>query len=94
LSVLYGVGKDRDRIKSDQSLSAFGAKADMTVCGNSLSRSLFGVKRTWAGVTCLLLTQSGHLSGAATISVFGKSDVLQMFATRTLESTVIFEAGV
>jgi hypothetical protein len=28
-------------------MSAFGGKADMTVCGNSLSRSLLGVKRTW-----------------------------------------------
>ena len=25
---------------------AFGGKADMTVCGNSLSRSLLGAKRT------------------------------------------------
>ena len=28
-------------------MSAFGGKADMTVCGKSLSRSLLGVKRTW-----------------------------------------------
>jgi len=27
-------------------MSAFGGKADMTVCGNPLSRSLLGVKRT------------------------------------------------
>src|SRR5262245_15226298 len=27
-------------------MSAFGGKADMTVCGSSLSRSLLGVKRT------------------------------------------------
>jgi hypothetical protein len=27
-------------------MSAFGCKADMTVCGNPLSRSLLGVKRT------------------------------------------------
>src|SRR5512132_2964464 len=27
-------------------MSAFGGKADMTVCGNPLSRSLSGVKRT------------------------------------------------
>jgi hypothetical protein len=27
-------------------MSAFGGKADMTVCGNSLLRSLLGVKRT------------------------------------------------
>jgi len=27
-------------------MSAFGGKADMTVCGNPLLRSLFGVKRT------------------------------------------------
>jgi hypothetical protein len=27
-------------------MSAFGGKADMTLCGNPLSRSLSGVKRT------------------------------------------------
>jgi hypothetical protein len=27
-------------------MSAFGGKADMTFCGNSLSRSLLGVERT------------------------------------------------
>jgi hypothetical protein len=27
-------------------MSAFGGKADMTVCGNPLSRSLLGAKRT------------------------------------------------
>src|SRR5262245_2836833 len=30
-------------------LSAIGGKADMTVCGSPLSRSLLGVKRTWVG---------------------------------------------
>jgi len=30
-------------------MSAFGGKADMAFCGISLSRSLLGVKRTWAG---------------------------------------------
>jgi hypothetical protein len=29
-------------------MSAFGGKADMTLCGNPLLRSLLGVKRTWA----------------------------------------------
>src|SRR5262245_48285390 len=29
-------------------MSGFGGKADMTVCGSPLSRSLLGVKRTWA----------------------------------------------
>jgi hypothetical protein len=33
-------------------MSAFGGKADMTFCGNPLSRSLFGAKRT-----CLLALQ-------------------------------------
>jgi hypothetical protein len=28
-------------------MSAFGGKADMTVCGKSLSRSLLGAKRTF-----------------------------------------------
>src|SRR5262245_2259837 len=31
--------------------SAFGGKADMTVCGSPLSRSLLGVKRTWLCAT-------------------------------------------
>src|SRR5262245_43465303 len=30
-------------------MSALEGKADMTVCGCLLSRSLLGVKRTWAG---------------------------------------------
>jgi ABC-type uncharacterized transport system substrate-binding protein len=30
-------------------MSAFGGKADMTLCGNPLLRSLLGVKRTWVG---------------------------------------------
>src|SRR6476646_2167933 len=42
-------------------MSAIGGKADMTLCGNPLSRSLLGVKRTWLlQRICLLLTQSGH----------------------------------
>src|SRR5262245_35839984 len=32
-------------------MSAFGGKADMTVCGCPLSRSLLGVKRTWLFAT-------------------------------------------
>src|SRR5262245_13329034 len=30
-------------------MSAFGGKADMSFAGSPLSRSLLGVKRTWAG---------------------------------------------
>ena len=42
-------------------MSAFGGKADMTVCGNPLSRSLLGVKRTCRFALHIpLLTQSGH----------------------------------
>ena len=40
---LYG-GADIDLIRA---MSVFGGKAIMTVCRNPLSRSLFGVKRTW-----------------------------------------------
>jgi hypothetical protein len=29
-------------------MSAFGGKADMALCGNSLLRSLLGAKQTWA----------------------------------------------
>jgi hypothetical protein len=29
-------------------MSAFGGKADMTLCGNPLLQSQLGVKRTWA----------------------------------------------
>jgi hypothetical protein len=37
-------------------MSAFGGKADMTLCGNPLSRSLSGVKRT-----CLI---AAHMSAS------------------------------
>ena len=47
-------------------MSAFGGKADMTFCGNSLLRSLFGGKRTYLlRCKCLLLTQSGHPANGA-----------------------------
>jgi hypothetical protein len=47
-------------------VSAFGGKADMTLCGNLLSRSLLGVKRTrFLRCKCLLMTQSRHLASAA-----------------------------
>jgi hypothetical protein len=42
-------------------MSAFGGKADMTLCGNPLLRSLLGVKRTCLlHRICPLMTQSGH----------------------------------
>src|SRR5262245_40361299 len=42
-------------------MSAFGGKADMTVCGCLLSRSLLGGKRTCPlHCICPLTTQSGH----------------------------------
>jgi pimeloyl-ACP methyl ester carboxylesterase len=54
-------------------VSAFGCKADMALCGNSLSRSLMGVKRTWVGALhmsaydpkrtrLVVIPDSGHLS--------------------------------
>src|SRR5262245_10186708 len=39
-------------------MSAFGGKADMTLCRNPLSRSLLGAKRTC--LFALHMTQSGH----------------------------------
>jgi hypothetical protein len=42
-------------------MSAFGGKADMTVCANPLSRSLLGQSgHDVLRRTCLLMTQSGH----------------------------------
>jgi hypothetical protein len=59
-------------------MSAFGGKADMALCGNSLLRSLLGAKRTSLFAAhmsafdpkrtlrlhceCPLMTRSGHLS--------------------------------
>jgi hypothetical protein len=42
-------------------MSAFGGKADMTLCGNPLSRSLWGQSgRALLHCICPLMTQSGH----------------------------------
>src|SRR4029079_10464732 len=42
-------------------MSAFGGKADITVCGCPLLRSLLGQSGHWLlRRICLLLTQSGH----------------------------------
>jgi hypothetical protein len=38
--------KALDEALKNTFMSAFGGKADMALCGNSLSRSLLGVKRT------------------------------------------------
>jgi hypothetical protein len=55
-------------------MSAFGGKADMTLCENSLLWSLLGVKRT--SCFAALLTQSGHDICSARISAFrAKADV-------------------
>jgi hypothetical protein len=44
-------------------MSAFGGKADMTVCGNSLSRRYWGQSgRALLHCICPLMTQSGHFS--------------------------------
>src|SRR5262245_58223950 len=39
---------------------AFGGKADSTISGNSLSRSLSGVKRTWPCATQIETPLNGH----------------------------------
>jgi hypothetical protein len=38
---------EKQTLASALHMSAFGGKADMTLCGNPLSRSLSGIKRTW-----------------------------------------------
>jgi hypothetical protein len=44
-------------------MSAFGGKADMTVCGNPLSRRYWGQSgRALLHCICPLMTQSGHRS--------------------------------
>src|SRR5262245_46387278 len=51
-------------------MSAFGGKADMAFCEISLSRSLLGVKRTWAiALHMFALTQSGHAAMGSWTSV-------------------------
>src|SRR6476646_10864663 len=42
---MSAIGPKRTSLDASH-MSAFGGKADMTVCGKSLSRSLWGVKRT------------------------------------------------
>src|SRR5262249_37613001 len=44
---------------------AFGGKADTAVCGSPLSRSLLGVKRTWAGAL--------HMSAFEPKRTFGRT---------------------
>jgi hypothetical protein len=48
-------------------MSAFGGKADMTVCGNTLLQSLLGVKRT-----CVFAL---HMSAFDPMRTLGPSDV-------------------
>jgi hypothetical protein len=43
-------------------MSAFGGKADMTLCGNPRSRSLLGVKRTSLFCGASVVPQKAHLS--------------------------------
>src|SRR5215510_5128953 len=81
-------------------MSAFGGKADMTVCGSPLLRSLLGVKRTCCfALQCLLMTQSRHgtcfkpgfyfiASVAAVLSACQQSDTrerLYSFRVRSLD---------
>jgi hypothetical protein len=58
-------------------MSAFGGKADMTVCGISLSRSLLGVKRTWVDALQMSAFDPKRTSLAALhMSAFGgKADI-------------------
>jgi hypothetical protein len=51
-------------------MSAFGGKADITVCGNPLSRSLLGAKRT-----CPFAL---HMSANDPKQTFAPSDIQQM----------------
>jgi hypothetical protein len=43
---MIGPGRRPSRLAIARQMSAFEGKADMTVCGNSLSWSLLGAKRT------------------------------------------------
>jgi hypothetical protein len=47
-------------------MSAFGGKADMTLCGNPLSRSLLGVKRTWRFALAFSSFESGFFTAQYT----------------------------
>jgi hypothetical protein len=46
-------------------MSAFGGKADMAVCENTLSRSLLGVKRTWLVEAHMSASDPKRTSGMA-----------------------------
>jgi hypothetical protein len=46
-------------------MSAFGGKADMTFRGNLLSRSLFGIERTWPIAVQMSAFDPKRTSGAA-----------------------------
>jgi hypothetical protein len=47
---MSAIGPKRTFVFASQ-MSAFGGKADMTLCGNPLLWSLLGVKRTWLFTT-------------------------------------------
>src|SRR5262245_40927331 len=47
MAAMSAIGPKRTWLSAPH-MSAFGGKADMTVCGCLLSRSLLGLKRTWA----------------------------------------------
>src|SRR5262245_62177399 len=54
-------------------MSAFGGKADMTFTGRPVSRSLLGVKRTWAGAVQMSAVDPKR-TFVALFSVVGRLD--------------------
>src|SRR5512133_3117315 len=67
-------------------MPAFGGKADMTFCGNPLSRSLSGVKRT-----CLIAAQMSAFDPKRTfVAPFREFLMLHDVASRVSENEVSF----
>jgi hypothetical protein len=62
-------------------MSAFGGKADMTVCGKSLSRSLLGVKRTWVDALHMSAFDPKRTAVLKTAQLFPPSCGLRLVAT-------------
>src|SRR5262249_53376524 len=69
-------------------MSAFGDKADMALCGNSLLRSLLGESgHGLVRCTCPLMTQSGHpegIYGRLRLSPLGLAGPCRYYPTLTV----------
>src|SRR5262249_26301215 len=63
--------------RPSEEVSVIGGKADMTGCGSPLSRSLLGVKRTWAGAVQMSAYDPKRTPSLTAVS---RSDMLGVLA--------------